>query len=102
MRRKVAFIAPIRTASKASLVQREVSAEQADGGIDAVISCVFTLNFGKYEKISVQPLSQKSKISDSSPYTGEPWALPRQSDKVKFKTAAVNMPAGYPAGMLQY
>ena len=100
MRRKVAFIATIRTESKASLVQREVSAEQADGGIDAVISCVFTLNFGKYEKISVQPLSQKSKISDSSPYTGEPWALPRQSDKVKYKTAAVNMPAGYPAGML--
>ena len=31
-----------------------------------------------------QPLSRKSKIFDSSPYTGEPWALPRRCGKVQF------------------
>ena len=41
------FIFRIRTAPEASLVQREVSAEQADGGIVAVEYNVFPLSFGK-------------------------------------------------------
>ena len=44
---KLEFLVPIRTVPKASLVQREVSAEQADGGIDAAKCMVFASNSGE-------------------------------------------------------
>ena len=55
----------------------KVSAEQADGG-DVAEKCYdFALDFGEYEGHAAQPLSQKSKIFDSSPYTGEPFRRSR-------------------------
>ena len=41
-------------------------------------------NLCEFEAFSTQSLSQKSKIFDSSLYTREPWALPRQCVKKRF------------------
>ena len=59
--------------TKASPVQGEVSAEQADGGDVAERCYDFALDYGEYEGRTAHPLSQKSKIFASSPYTGEPF-----------------------------
>ena len=59
---KLMFVAPIRTAPKASLVQREVSAEQADGGIDAVKCIVFAFGFG--EIVTSDCTTPQSEIYD--------------------------------------
>ena len=41
-------------------------------------------NLCEFEAFPTQSLSQKSKIFDSSLYTREPWALPRQYAKQRF------------------
>ena len=57
----------------------KVSAEQADGGDVAEKCYAFALDFGEYGRSTAQPLSQKSEIFDSSPYTGEPFERSRAS-----------------------
>ena len=57
----------------------KVSADQADGGDVAEERYDFALDFGEYEGRTAHPLSQKSKIFDSSPYTGEPFGRSRAS-----------------------
>ena len=57
----------------------KVSAEQADAG-DVAEKCYdFASDFGEYEGRTAHPLSQKSKIFDSYPYTGEPFGRSRAS-----------------------
>ena len=57
----------------------KVPAEQADGGDVAEECHDFALDFGKYGHCTAQPLSQKSEIFASSPYTGEPFGRSRAS-----------------------
>ena len=51
----------------------KVSAEQADGGDVAEECNDFALAFCESVRSTAQPLSQKSEIFASSPYTGEPF-----------------------------
>ena len=60
----------------------KVSAEQADGGGVAEKCYDFALDFGECEGRTAQPLSQKSEIFDSSPYTGEPFRRSRASTTI--------------------
>ena len=55
-------VVPIFAAAKASLVEREVSAEQADGGIDTGKYPVFALAFG--EIVAQHRTIPQSKIKD--------------------------------------
>ena len=73
-----------------------MSAEQADGGIDAVKSYVFALDCGEIAISTAQSPSQKSEISDSPLYTRGPWGAtaPEQLiDKLQF-SVLVALPMG--------
>ena len=58
---------------------------KADGG-DVAEKCYdFASDFGEYDGSTAQPLSQKSEIFDSSPYTGEPFGRSRATATSKDK-----------------
>ena len=57
----------------------KVSAERRLGGAVAGKCSEFASDFGEYGRSTAQPLSQKSEIFDSSPYTGEPFGRYRAS-----------------------
>ena len=65
----------------------KVSAEQADGGDVAEECNDFALAFGEHAHRTAQPLSQKSEIFDSSPYTGEPFGRYRASESIVSETS---------------
>ena len=69
-----------RTPLKGPLVKGGCHAEWHDWGSFAVKSEIS----GRFRRV-LDSLSQKSKIFASSLKTREPWALPRQCDKLKFE-----------------